>query len=124
MSTPFFKVRRSKVNYVITRERKTGFPTGYQYIRDNKGVISFLLLEDTDKDTIFFVDKETKQLHCQFVLHRSDDLDIKQEYLYIFQSVEARNKFLADHLTDMPASIDLEAISSYELNYVTVIEYI
>lgn len=124
MVTPFFKVRRSKLNYVFTRERKAGFPIGYQYIRDSKGVISFLMLEDTDKDTIFFVDKETKQLHCQIVLHRTDELDIKQEYLYIFQNVDDRNKFLADHLTDMTASIESYTSSCYELNYVTVIEYI
>lgn len=124
MTTPFFKVRRSKLNYVFTREHKAGFPIGYQYIRDSKGIISFLLLEDTDKDTVFFVDKETKQLHVQIVLHRNDELDIKQEYLYLFPSVDDRNKFLADHLTDMTASIDSYTNNYYELNYTTIVEYI
>lgn len=120
--TNFFKIKRTKISRILSKERKEGYPLEYEFIRKND-ILNYVMLYDEKSTAYYFIDKNNV-CRLQIQYHQKDKENLKQEYILTFIDEDERNDFLEDLLKFAPASIDTRSMNMHEIQDITVIEYV
>lgn len=117
-----FKVKRSKISRILSKERKEGYPLEYEFIRKNDTLVYVMLYEEK-MSSYYFVDKNNV-LHMQIQWHQKDRENLKQEYVVTFIDEDERNDYLEDLLRYVVSTVDIRSQHMHEIQDITLIEYI